>query len=182
MDELLDIASVADYLGVSERTVYNRVRSGDLPAIKVGRLWRVRVGDLQAWLGARDARAGAPGVDRRAAPGGVLDATAGGSGAGLLLLRRHRAEIADACRRHHVRRLDVFGSVLRDDFTPASDVDFLVEFEPVEASGFDHPYWAFSDELEAILDRRVDVVMVSAVTNPYLADELERTKVALYAA
>ena len=50
MDELLDIAQVAAYLGVSERTVYDRVRSGALPATRVGRLWRVRAADLQAWL------------------------------------------------------------------------------------------------------------------------------------
>lgn len=59
MDDLLDIASVAAYLGVSERTVYNRVRSGDLPAIKVGRLWRVRAGDLEQWLGFEGTGAGA---------------------------------------------------------------------------------------------------------------------------
>jgi len=53
MDDLLDIASVADYLGVSERTVYNKVRSGELPAFKVGRLWRVRRRDLEAWMNAR---------------------------------------------------------------------------------------------------------------------------------
>lgn len=57
MDELLDIASVAAYVGVSERTVYNRVRSGDLPALKVGRLWRVRSADLDAWLGSGDSGA-----------------------------------------------------------------------------------------------------------------------------
>ncbi|MHB9002685.1 MAG: helix-turn-helix domain-containing protein, partial [Coriobacteriia bacterium] len=50
MDELWDIATVAAYLGVSERTVYNRVRAGELPAIKFGRLWRVRPGDLDSWL------------------------------------------------------------------------------------------------------------------------------------
>lgn len=50
MDELWDIARVAAYLGVTERTVYNKVRSGDLPAVKVGRLWRVRPSDLEAWL------------------------------------------------------------------------------------------------------------------------------------
>lgn len=50
MDELWDIARVAQYLGVSERTVYTKVRSGALPAIKVGRLWRIREGDLKAWL------------------------------------------------------------------------------------------------------------------------------------
>ncbi len=51
MDDLWDIARTAAYLGVTERTVYNKVRSGDLPAVKVGRLWRVRESDLQAWLG-----------------------------------------------------------------------------------------------------------------------------------
>jgi excisionase family DNA binding protein len=50
MDELWDIARVAAYLGVTERTVYNKVRAGDLPAVKVGRLWRVRPADLEAWL------------------------------------------------------------------------------------------------------------------------------------
>ena len=38
--------------------------------------------------------------------------------------------IADFCRRHHIRKLSLFGSVLRDDFRPDSDVDVLVEFEP----------------------------------------------------
>jgi excisionase family DNA binding protein len=50
MDELWDIARVATYLGVTERTVYNKVRAGDLPAVKIGRLWRVRPSDLEAWL------------------------------------------------------------------------------------------------------------------------------------
>jgi excisionase family DNA binding protein len=51
MEELWDIARVAEYLGVSERTVYNRVRAGELPAIKMGRLWRVRPSELERWLG-----------------------------------------------------------------------------------------------------------------------------------
>ena len=40
-----------------------------------------------------------------------------------------RQRLADFCRRHHIRRLALFGSVLRDDFTPQSDVDVLVEFD-----------------------------------------------------
>ncbi|MGB4593234.1 MAG: helix-turn-helix domain-containing protein [Coriobacteriia bacterium] len=50
MSELWDINRVAEYLGVTQRTVYNKVRSGVLPATKVGRLWRVRETDLEAWL------------------------------------------------------------------------------------------------------------------------------------
>ncbi len=44
--------------------------------------------------------------------------------------------IAEFCRRNHIRRLSLFGSVLRDDFTPDSDVDVLVEFEPGHVVGF----------------------------------------------
>lgn len=165
MDELLDIASVARYLGVSERTVYNRVRAGELPALKVGRLWRVRASELQAWLATRSRH-----LETGRPPGGMQ------------LLERHRSAIDAACRRHSVSRLDAFGSVLREDFSDASDVDLLVEFEAVDSRGFDHPYWALADELEAILGRTVDLVMVSAVTNPYLAHELEQTRVVLYAA
>lgn len=56
MDDLLDIASVAEYLGVSERTIYNKVRSGELPAFKVGRLWRIRRSDLDGWIEGRRKR------------------------------------------------------------------------------------------------------------------------------
>lgn len=169
MDELLDIASVAAYLGVSERTVYNRVRSGHLPALKVGRLWRVRAADLEGWL--------SDGRHQGTTGGGTV-----GELPGRVLLERHSAALTEACRRHHVSRLDAFGSVLRNDFSPTSDIDLLVEFEPVDASGFDHPYWGFGEEIGAIFGRRIDLVMVSAVTNPYLAHELEHTKVVLYAA
>lgn len=65
MEELWDIARTAEYLGVSERTVYNRVRAGELPAIKVGRLWRVRPNELERWLATRESRS-------RAAGGGSL--------------------------------------------------------------------------------------------------------------
>lgn len=58
MDELWDIARVAAYLGVTERTVYNKVRAGDLPAVKVGRLWRVRESDLQEWLASGSLKTG----------------------------------------------------------------------------------------------------------------------------
>lgn len=59
------------------------------------------------------------------------------------------------CRRHRVRRLAFFGSVLRDDFTPASDVDVLVEFEPGHAPGL--AFFAMERELSGILGRKVDL-------------------------
>jgi predicted nucleotidyltransferase len=64
-------------------------------------------------------------------------------------------EVAGFCRRHHIRRLALFGSVIRDDFEPHSDVDVLVHFEPGKAPGWE--FFAMQDELTEILGRRVDL-------------------------
>jgi hypothetical protein len=66
-----------------------------------------------------------------------------------------RDRIVEFCRRHHIRRLAFFGSVLRDDFTPDSDVDVLVEFEAGKTPGF--AFFTMQDELSAILGRRADL-------------------------
>lgn len=66
-----------------------------------------------------------------------------------------RDTIADLCRRHRIRRLALFGSVLRSDFGPESDVDVLVEFEPGAAPGFG--FVTIQDELSEIFGRRVDL-------------------------
>lgn len=66
-----------------------------------------------------------------------------------------RQRIAEFCRCHHIRRLALFGSVLRDDFGPDSDVDVLVEFEPGHVPGF--AFFDLQEELSALLGRRVDL-------------------------
>ena len=63
--------------------------------------------------------------------------------------------IAEFCQRNQIRRLALFGSVLRDDFTPESDVDVLVEFEPDARVGF--AFITMQDELSDMLGRRVDM-------------------------
>ena len=65
------------------------------------------------------------------------------------------AKITDFCRRHHIRRLALFGSVLRDDFTDNSDVDVLVEFEPAAIPGWE--FFDMQDELGKIIGRAVDL-------------------------
>ena len=67
----------------------------------------------------------------------------------------NRKQIADFCRRHHIRRLALFGSVLRKDFRPDSDVDVLVEFEPGQRVGL--AFFAMQDELSDLLGHRVDL-------------------------
>jgi hypothetical protein len=63
-------------------------------------------------------------------------------------------QIAAFCKQHHIRRLAFFGSVLRDDFRPDSDVDVLVEFEPGTRLGF--VFFEIADELSELLGRPVD--------------------------
>lgn len=73
-----------------------------------------------------------------------------------------RAEIEAFCKRHHIRRLALFGSVLRDDFGPESDVDVLVEFEP-EANVTLLDLIEIERELSKILRRPVDLTDYESV-------------------
>ena len=66
-----------------------------------------------------------------------------------------KAAIEDLCRRNRIRRLALFGSVLRDDFGPDSDVDVLVEFEPGARVGL--RFFAMEQELSQILGGKVDL-------------------------
>lgn len=66
-----------------------------------------------------------------------------------------RTRIEHFCRRHHIRKLSLFGSVLRDDFRSDSDVDVLVEFEPGHVPGL--AFFTMETELSDILGRKVDL-------------------------
>ncbi|MBI4492466.1 MAG: nucleotidyltransferase family protein [Chloroflexi bacterium] len=90
-------------------------------------------------------------------------------------------QIAEFCRRHHIRTLALFGSVLREDFRPDSDVDVLVEFEPdARLSLFD--IVEMQDELAVLFGRPVDLVEKSALRNPFRRHEILRTHQVIYAA
>jgi predicted nucleotidyltransferase len=94
-----------------------------------------------------------------------------------------RSAIAQACHRHGVARMYVFGSALRDDFRPGeSDIDLLVEFRAMAPHELADAYFDLLDELRAVLGAPVDLVMADAVKNRYIAADIELTKRVLYAA
>ena len=94
-----------------------------------------------------------------------------------------REAIAALCLKHGVAQLHVFGSALRDDFRPGeSDVDLLVEFGAMDGHAKAHAYFALLDELRELIGGDVDLVMVGAVKNRFIARDIERTKQMLYAA
>jgi uncharacterized protein len=99
------------------------------------------------------------------------------------LISEHSGPIAALCRRYRVHRLEVFGSLLRDDFDPAtSDVDLTVEFEPEPTAGAFDRYFGLKAGLEALFQRPVDLVELGAMENTRLKRLIERSKVPVYAA
>lgn len=89
--------------------------------------------------------------------------------------------LAKYCRKWRIRELSPFGSALRDDFGPESDLDFLVSFEPGTPLDID-AFLAMKEELEARFGRPVDVVEKEALRNPWRKQEILRTRQVVYAA
>ena len=89
-----------------------------------------------------------------------------------------REKIAEFCRERGIRKLSLFGSVVRDDFDPArSDVDVLAEFEPGALHGVGFRYFGYGEELAAIVGRKVD--FCSRLT-PYIEAAVRREAVPIY--
>ena len=87
--------------------------------------------------------------------------------------------IAAFCRKWKIHEFSLFGSVLRDDFRPDSDVDILVEFEP------QHPWSLYDivdmqDELKALFNRQIDLVMKGGLRNPVRRKEILDTRRIIY--
>jgi uncharacterized protein len=95
------------------------------------------------------------------------------------LITSRRSELERICRRWGVRRFELFGSATRDDFTPASDLDFLVEFD---SGGSLESYLGLRHDLEALFGRSVDLVMPAAIRNPYIRAAIDRDRQLVYAA
>ncbi len=99
------------------------------------------------------------------------------------VLEDRQQAIIQACKRHGVARMYVFGSALGDDFDPGvSDIDLLVEFDSMSAFELVDAYFDLLDELRSILGTPVDLVMADAVKNRYIAANIRRTRRLLYAA
>ncbi len=90
-----------------------------------------------------------------------------------------REALAALCRRHGIRRLALFGSVLRGNARPDSDVDVLVEFEPGQTPGL--RFIAIEDELSHLLGRKVDL-NTPGFLSPHFRDRILREAFPLYEA
>lgn len=90
----------------------------------------------------------------------------------------------EACKRHGVSRLDLFGSALAERFDPeSSDLDFVVSFSPRNPPRLFERYFSLKEDLESLFGREVDLVMEgTAARNPYFARSVKESRVPVYAA
>lgn len=95
----------------------------------------------------------------------------------------HQPELEMLCCRFRVRRLELFGSAVSGrDIPGKSDLDFLVEFEPLPRGAYADNYFGLLEALIVLFNRPVDLVVATAIRNPYFLQSISQTKALLYAA
>ena len=99
------------------------------------------------------------------------------------LIGEHLNQVLELCSRHRVRRLELFGSAARDGFDPASsDLDFLVEFREIPQGARAKAYFGLLEDLGNLFGCRIDLVMPSAIRNPFFRESIRADRTLLYAA
>ena len=86
-----------------------------------------------------------------------------------------RERLIEFCKRHHIRKLSLFGSILRDDFRPTSDIDVLVEFEAGHIPGL--AFFGMEVELSEILGRKVDLLTPNFLSRYFRNEVLAKAQV-----
>ena len=97
-------------------------------------------------------------------------------------IEQHREMLDALCRRVGAKRLDAFGSAVRSDFdATASDLDFIVEFEPLAPARYADAYFTLKAELETLFGRRVDLLTERNLDNPFLRRRVDAERQPVYA-
>jgi uncharacterized protein len=102
----------------------------------------------------------------------------------ISLIEEHFEVLKQLCIQYKVQRLEVFGSASTSkNFNPqTSDLDFLVEFLPLQTGEHANAYFGLLDALEKMFGRHVDLVMTRAIKNPYFLESISQNRELLYAA
>jgi predicted nucleotidyltransferase len=98
----------------------------------------------------------------------------------MTLIDAHINDIKKLCSNHKVRKLYAFGSVLSNKFTKESDVDLVVDFNPIDISLYADNYFDFKFSLQKILKRPVDLLEEKAIKNPYFKKNLNQQRKLIY--
>jgi len=93
---------------------------------------------------------------------------------------KYQNEIRSVCSLYNVHKLYIFGSAIRDEFNYQSDVDLLVDFKNISVHNYADNYYDLKIELQKIFNRKIDLLELQAIKNPYFKSEIEHTKRLIY--
>ena len=96
------------------------------------------------------------------------------------LLDEHIVDIRDLCSNYNVKQLYAFGSVLTNEFNNESDVDLVVDFDPIDTALYADNYYDFKFSLQNILNRPIDLLEEKAIKNPYFRQTLNQQRQLIY--
>jgi predicted nucleotidyltransferase len=96
------------------------------------------------------------------------------------LLKNRIGKVKMLCEKLSVDKLWVFGSVNSTNFTAESDIDFLVSFEKLKIEDYAENYFLLAENLERIFKRKVDLVTINSLSNPYFIEEVDKSKSLIY--
>jgi predicted nucleotidyltransferase len=98
----------------------------------------------------------------------------------MTFIEQHSNDIKSLCLKHKVKRLYVFGSVLTENFKKNSDIDFIVDFQPLDLSNYANNYFDFKFALEETLQRPIDLLEEKTIKNPYFIEAIENNRQLIY--
>ena len=96
------------------------------------------------------------------------------------LIESHKKAIIALCKNHKVSTLFAFGSVLTPEFNKNSDIDLIVDFEPIDVIDYADNYFDLKFSLENLLKRPIDLLEQKAIKNPYFLDTINQRKQLIY--
>ena len=98
----------------------------------------------------------------------------------MTVLEKHIEDINQLCSTHNVKQLYAFGSVLTDTFNNNSDIDLIVDFEPIDLSQYADNYYDLKFSLENVLQKPVDLLEEKAIKNPYFRQVVNNQRQLIY--
>lgn len=98
------------------------------------------------------------------------------------LVDSKRAELAQLCRRYHVKRLELFGSAVASGFGDVGDLDFLIEFQDVPHAEYANCYFGMLEALKVLFQKPIDLTETRTIRNPHFLAAIQPTREVVYAA
>jgi len=98
-----------------------------------------------------------------------------------MYLEKYKKDIRILCQKNKIKTLYAFGSILTDRFTDKSDIDLIVDIDSIDPLDYADNYFNLKFALEELLKRQIDLLENKAIKNPYLRDNIDNSKILLYA-